>query len=87
MYNIPDNPKTRYELYLLHKELVVFIFSDSGDTISKLEKTGWFFQVSINFHPLHSWMQITKNSFSALQLLFATKLHHYFLVLSDTDVF
>ena len=25
-YNIPDNPLTRYEIYLVHKELFVFNF-------------------------------------------------------------
>ena len=52
-HNVPDNPLTRNDIYLLHKELFVFNFWRlSVDTISKLEK-----QVSIHFHPLHPWMQ------------------------------
>ena len=47
-----------------------------------------FFQVSTHFRPLHSWLQTTKNSFSALQWSL-TKLQHYFLVFIDAlkDVF
>ena len=57
-HNVPDNPLTRNGIYLLHKELFVFNFWRlSADTISKLEKTGQFFQVSIHFHPFHPWMQ------------------------------
>ena len=38
-YNIPDNPLTRYEIYLWHKELFEFNFwCLSENTVSKLEK-------------------------------------------------
>ena len=41
------------------------------------------FQVSIQFHPLHPWLQTTKNKFNALHWLLVTKLQHYFLVFID----
>ena len=64
-------------------ELFVFNFwCLFEDTVSKLEKIGCFFQSLIRFHPLHPWLQTTKNSFSALQWLLATELQHYFLVKS-----
>ena len=79
--NILDNPLTRYKISW-HKELFAFNFwCLYEDTVSKLEKPGQFFQVSIHFHPLHPWLQTTKNSFFALQWSLATKLQTSFIVL------
>ena len=87
-YNIRDNHMRRNEMYSVwNKELFVFQFWRlSEDMVSKREKTGQFFQVSIHFYPLHPWPQTTKNSFSALQWLLATKPQHYFLVFIDAKM-
>ena len=53
--------------------------------VSKLEKTGDSFQVSIHFHPLKPWLQTTNNSFDVLQWLIAIKIQHYSLVFTDEN--
>ena len=77
-----DNP--RYEIYLIMAQRAIRILFLVSPNLKRLAS---FFQVSFRFHPLHPWMQTTKNSFSELQWSLATKLQHYFSVFIDARTY